>query len=271
MKIIYAFTHKLKDGKEIKLAIRRPTRFELDDADMYFSKFQSECIQKGILTKEMLIKSYKNFGGTLSNKEEKEYTQIFSSFVESKKKFEKAKTRKERDAIQKEIDIYFSSLRDIESEHEQLFDRTADVIARNKTILHLSLLMGVQNVQEDGDSEPIWDQVYSGSEFEDRYIDFCKKEEEDMDDSNSILSRISLFVTFWYYGNKNIKEEDFKKYDDLTKVEFDELTKSDDLPELDPEESDEPNPDIAEPSVDTAEPSLEESVKPDSNEPTASP
>lgn len=270
MKIIYAFEHKLKDGKEIKLAIRRPTRFELDDADMMFSKFQSECIQKGILTKEMLIKSYKNFGGTLSNKEEKEYTQIFASFVESKKKFEKAKTRKERDAIQKEIDIYFSSLRDIESEHEQLFDRTADVIARNKTILHLSLLMGVQNVSEDEESGPVWNPVYSGEEFEDRYIDFCKKEEEEPDDSNSILSRISLFVTFWYYGNKNIKEEDFKKYDELTKVEFDELTKSDEPLEFDAEESDESNPEIVEPSEALAEPVLEESVQPDSDEPTAS-
>jgi len=104
----------------------------------------------------------------------------------------------------------------------------------------------------------------------DRYIDFCKKEEEEPDDSNSILSRISLFVTFWYYGNKNIKEEDFKKYDELTKVEFDELTKSDEPLEFDAEESDESNPEIVEPSEALAEPVLEESVQPDSDEPTAS-
>ena len=72
MRTLYKFTHLTKDGKMLKLAIRKPTRLELDDADMMFSRFQSECIQKGILTKEMLLKSYKNFGGTLSNQEEKE-------------------------------------------------------------------------------------------------------------------------------------------------------------------------------------------------------
>lgn len=220
MKLLYTFKHKAPDGKEISLAIRKPTRLELDDADMMFSRFQSECISKGILTKEMLIKSYKNFGGALSNQEEKEYSKIFSTFVESKKKFDKAKTKKEREALQKEIDLYYSSLRDIEMEHEHLFDRTADVIARNKTILHLALLMGMINKQVEGET-PVWEQAYSGDEFEDRYNSFCEKEEEDSDLSNGVLSRISLFVTFWYYGDKNIKEEDFKKYDELTLPDFD--------------------------------------------------
>jgi len=226
MKVLYAFTHKLDDGKEVKLAIRRPTRFELDDADMLFSRFQSECIQKGILTKEMLIKSYKNFGGSLSNKEEKEYSKIFASYVESRKKFDKAKTKKERDLYQKEIDVYYTSLRDIEMDHEHLFDRTADVIARNKTILHLSLLMAMKDVQEDVDAgaEPIWEPLYSGEEFEDRYNAFCALEETDPDASNSTLSRVSLFVTFWYYGDKTLKEEDFKKYDELTRTDFNELS-----------------------------------------------
>lgn len=223
MKILYKFTHKLPSGKEVKLAIRKPTRFELDDADMMFSRFQSECIAKGILTKEMLIKSYKNFGGTLSNQEEKEYSKIFSSFVESRRKLDKAKTKKDREIYQKEIDTYYSSLRDIEMEHEHLFDRTADVIARNKTILHLSLLMGLIDTNEDPEGDPIFNSIYSGEEFEERYANFCEKEEENSDDAHSVLSRLTLFVTFWYYGDKSITEEDFKKYDELTLPDFNEF------------------------------------------------
>lgn len=222
MKILYKFAYKGKE-KEYKLAIRKPTRLEIDDADMMFSRFQSECISKGILTKEMLLKKYKNFGGTLSNDEEKEYSKIFGDFIEAKKKFDKTKNKKERETLQKEIDIYYTSLRDIEMEHEHLFDRTADVIARNRTIMHLSLLLGLidETTEEAADAE--WENLYKGDEFEDRYLDFCQKEEED-DDAAGMLQRISLFVTFWYYGNKNITEEDFKEYDQLTRSDFDEFT-----------------------------------------------
>ena len=221
MRLLYKFEHKDAAGKITKLAIRKPTRLELDDADMMFSKFQSECIGKGILTKEMLIKAYKNFGGTLSNQEEKEYSKVFESFVEARKKIDKAKTKKEKDLLQKEVDLYYSSLRDIEMEHEHLFDRTADVIARNKTILHLALLMGLKDTSEEKDADPVFESVYSGEEFEDRYNDFAEKEEADSDIANAVLSRISLFVTFWYYGDKTLTEEDFKKYDELTRSDFD--------------------------------------------------
>lgn len=223
MKVLYKFEYKNATGDVVKLAIRKPTRLELDDADMMFSKFQSECISKGILTKEMLIKAYKNFGGTLSNQEEKEYSKVFESFVEARKKIDKAKTKKEKDLLQKEVDLYYSSLRDIEMEHEHLFDRTADVIARNKTILHLALLMGLKDTNEEKDADPVFESVYKGEEFEDRYNNFAEKEESDSDIANAVLSRISLFVTFWYYGDKTLTEEDFKKYDELTRSDFDSM------------------------------------------------
>jgi hypothetical protein len=188
-----------------------------------FSKFQSECIQRGILTKEMLVKTIKNFGGVLSNKEEKEYSKIFGSFVEAKQKLDKAKNKKERETLQKEIDLYYSSLRDIEMEHEHLFDRTADVIARNKTIMHLALLIGMIDKKTDENDDPVWEPLFKGDEFEERYADFSNKEEENPDDTNNMLSRISLFTTFWYYGDKSINEENFKEYDELTRADFYDL------------------------------------------------
>lgn len=224
MRLLFKFDYKDKEGKVTNLAIKKPTRLELDEADLMFSQFQSECVKRGILTKEMMIRELKNFGGTLSDQEEKEYSKIFSSFIAAKKKFEKAKTKKEREILQKEIEVYYSSLRDIEMEHEHLFDRTADVIARNKTILHLSLLMACMDINEDEDSDADWQPVYTGSEFEERYSDFSDKEDVDAENANNMLSRVSLFVTFWYYGDKGITEEDFKKYDELTRSDYNMMT-----------------------------------------------
>lgn len=222
MRLFYNFKYKTPEGKEIHLGIRRPSRLELDDADMMFSKFQSECIAKGILTKEMLLKSYKNFGGILSNSEEKEYSKIFASFVETQRKLDSAKTKKEKEALKKELEVFFQSLRQMEVEHEHLFNRTADVIARNKTINHLSLLLAVVNTGTD--ESPTWERLYHGDEYEERYSYFAELEEKNPDEANAILSKITLFVTFWYFSNsKDLKEEDFKAYDELTSKDFDEI------------------------------------------------
>ncbi len=227
MRLLYKFDYKDTTGKISRLAIKKPSRLELDESDMMFSQFQSECVKRGILTKEMMIRELKNFGGTLSNDEEKEYSKIFAQFVAAKKRLEKAKTLKDKELIQKEIDVYFTSLRDIEMEHEHLFDRTADVIARNKTILHLSLLMAYIDINEDEDDEPNWQPVYSGNEFEDRYESFSDKEEIDAINANNMLSRVSLFVTFWYFGDKGLTEEDFKRYDELTRSDYNMMTNFD--------------------------------------------
>lgn len=222
MKLLYKFNFIKGDGKELKLAIRRPTRLEIDDADMMFSIFQSDAIKKGILTKEMLSKAIKNYGGILSSQEEKEYSKIFASYVETRKKLEKAKSKKEKDNLQKELDLYYSSLRDIELEHEHLFSRTADVIARDKTIMHISLLVSMIDLNDTDEGEAQWVPLYQGDEFQDRYNDFCQKELDDTD-AEGILAKINRFVTFWYYSDKGVTEKEFQDYDLLTREDFDEI------------------------------------------------
>jgi hypothetical protein len=208
MKLLHSFKlKKPSDNKEIELAIRKPTRSECDEADMMYSAFQSDCIRRGILTKEMTLKAYKNFGGAMSDTESKEYQKLTSNFYAISKKLETAKNEKQKQAFQKEYDMIWLALSQINNEHERLFDRTADVIARNKTILYLVLLLTIE--KENGG----WKNVFVGTDHSEREESFALLEEENFDDAEAILRKASTFVTFWYYGDRDIKEEDFKEYE----------------------------------------------------------
>jgi len=210
MKILYTFKlKKPSNGEEIELAIRKPTRSETDEADMLVSVFQSECIRRGVLTKEMMLKAYKNFGGAMSETEAKKYRKLSDNYAEVVFKMQKTQNKKELAKLQKQYDIIWAALSEINNEHEHLFNRTADVIARNKVILHLVLLLGLQKKDDQ------WVSVFQGVDFEDRYESFAAYEEIEPDDAEAILGKISSFVTFWYYGDKSLTENDFKECERL--------------------------------------------------------
>jgi hypothetical protein len=208
MKLLHSFKlKKPSDNTEIQLAIRKPTRSECDEADMMYSAFQSDCIRRGILTKEMALRAYKNFGGAMSDSENKEYQKLTSNFYAVSKKLENAKNKKEKESLQKEYDMIWLALSQINNEHERLFDRTADVIARNKTILYLVLLLTIEK------SDGAWKNVFVGADHNEREESFALLEEENYDDAEALLRKASTFVTFWYYGDRDIKEEDFQEYE----------------------------------------------------------
>ena len=49
---------KVKEKKPIEVQIKRPSRRELEEAELEYSIEMSRCIKRGILTKAMLYKKY---------------------------------------------------------------------------------------------------------------------------------------------------------------------------------------------------------------------
>lgn len=212
MRTIYTFKHKLPNkGEELELAVRKPTRMEIDEADMVYSGFISDCVKRGILTKEMLLKVYKNFDGVMSDDEAKEYVELVENFLTVTKKLEKAKGKKEIETLTKERAVYWSAVRDIESEQAKIFDRTAEQISSNKLVVYLCLLLALKK-EKDGS----YTDLFPGRDFEEKYASFAEMEEQDWDDAHSILNHFSIIVRFWYYGDPTITEDDIRAYDSLS-------------------------------------------------------
>lgn len=215
MNTLHTFVYKEKE-----YALKKPTRMEIDEADMIYSMNISECIKRGILTRDMLAKRYDDFGGHLTNSELKDYKNLMGEFAEVQKELQTVKTKKAKEAAEKKFEEIFSKLQQIQQIEENIFQRTAENIARNKTILWL--VFSLAQIKDGDGFEP----VYAGVEHEEKYNSYAKQEEEDSDFAQGLLSKFSIYVTYWY-TNKADKPEDFKALDDYLKTVEDSEEPSD--------------------------------------------
>ena len=61
----------------VEIQIRKPTRKQMQEAEMVFSIEMSRCIKAGILTKAMLMNKYSDTGGLLSESDAKELSKMY--------------------------------------------------------------------------------------------------------------------------------------------------------------------------------------------------
>ena len=64
----------VKVKEPIEFFIKRPSRRELEEAELEYSVEMSRCVKRGILTKAMLAKKYSDTSGIFSEDESKNYS-----------------------------------------------------------------------------------------------------------------------------------------------------------------------------------------------------
>ena len=74
-------TKKVKEIEPLAVKLKKPSRRELEDAELEFSVEMSKCIKKGILTKAMLAKKYSDTGGMLSENESKKLVDLYKKIA----------------------------------------------------------------------------------------------------------------------------------------------------------------------------------------------
>ncbi len=75
-------TKKVKEKEPLAVKIKKPSRRELEDAELEFSVEMSKCIKKGILTKAMLAKKYSDTGGLMSEDDAQELVDNYKKIFE---------------------------------------------------------------------------------------------------------------------------------------------------------------------------------------------
>lgn len=214
MRILHEFEVELKGESKVTLGFKRPSRMDIQEIDMVYSSYQSDCIKRGIITKDMLVKSYKDFGGYLSEQEVKQYTDTYEEFLSKQKQLADLKDGSEdSQELVKEIIKLYNDIQDFEMQEQDLFSKTAEVIARNRTILWIVLSF---IYEKDGDN---WKPIFAGGNDEAKFESYEKLEDEDPFKLDAIISRSSLFVSFWFTGRATTSE-DFKAVEDMLNNDF---------------------------------------------------
>jgi len=200
------------------IAIKNPTRRELEEADMEFSIEMSRCIKKGVLTKAMLAKKYSDTGGLLSESDatrlvdlyaklsdlEGEYTQKTLTHRDVTKLPKKIKTEVGR--LSAEVALARREIVTLESSYQSLFNHTADSKAQNRIILwyitHLAFFK-----DEEGEE---WTAFFEGEDFEEKVNSYYSKDELEDPLFQIAQGKIASIVSYWYFSNEP-KKEDFDK------------------------------------------------------------
>jgi hypothetical protein len=202
-------TKKVKTKEPLEIKLKKPSRRELEEAELEFSVEMSRCIKKGILTKAMLAKKYSDSGGLMSEDDAKtlveDYKKIFDLQSEySRLEIVQNKTPKQEervDEISKELVEVRRRIVESESNYQSLFDHTADVKAQNRLILWYVVMLTYFK-EEDEAPKP----YFGGGTFEDRLEEYYKREESEDPLYFLITKKAATILAFWFFNQATDKE-----------------------------------------------------------------
>ncbi len=183
---------------------------------MFYSIWLNKFIKMGLLTRAMLAKQHIDVGGTLDDKEKEYYSALYVKLFEKQMalqrfaiKSEGELSDNEKDRRQKliaEIGLIRKELTDFETVQASMFEHTADIKARNKTITwYLLFLTHYQYLDED---DAQLTPMFAGESYEEKYDVYKAKEEEEDDVFWGSIDKLSSIATIWYMSGVQ-QQEDF--------------------------------------------------------------
>lgn len=217
-------TKKVKVKEPLIIKLRRPSRRDLEEAELEFSVEMSKCVKKGILTKAMLAKKYSDTGGVMSEDEATSLVNLYKKIFDLQNEFSRLEIVQNKsdkqiarvEEITKELAEARRQIVEFESNYQSLFDHTADVKAQNRLILWYVIMLTY--IQNSADEEP--SPYFGEGDFDKRLIEYYKKEESEDSLYFLITKKAATILAFWFFNQASDK----KSFDGLMeKLEKNEL------------------------------------------------
>ena len=214
-------TKKVKEKVPVQIKIKRPSRRELEDAELEYSVELSRCVKKGILTKAMLFKKYSDTGGVGSEDDAQDYGKLYKEIFDIQNEYVRLenveeKTEKQKEKLEKlKEDLAFTKRKIVnaESSMHSLFDHTADTKAQNRLLLWYTLML--THIQREDDENPL--PYFEGEEFEEKINDYYGKEDNSSDLYEAIVKKVTTILAFWFFNQASTPDEFNKLIEDMEK------------------------------------------------------
>tara|TARA_R100001086_G_scaffold242576_1_gene170379 strand:+ start:320 stop:1075 length:756 start_codon:yes stop_codon:yes gene_type:complete len=217
-------TKTVKEKVPIQIRIKRPSRRQLEEAELEYSVEMSRCVKKGILTKAMLYKKYSDTGGVWAEEDAQDYGKLYKEIFDTQNEYIRLesvtkKTKEQKDRIEELKNVIAEkkrSLIDAETAMHSLFDHTADVKAQNRLLLWYTLML--THIQGEKDEQP--EEYFKGDNFEEKVDDYYLKEEEESDLYSQIVQKVTTVLAFWFFNQASEPEEFNKLIEDMEEGEL---------------------------------------------------
>lgn len=201
-------TKKVKEETPVRIVIKRPTRRQIDKADVQYATKLSEYMRLGILTRAMVTKKYADTGGVLTEDEAKYLTSRYKKLAELQKSFMNFSMKidtltdiqkAEFTSVTDEINQIRKEIAETESNYSFIFQHTSDMKAANHVILFYSLMLThIEETDETG--KPVYKPFFKGDTYEEKMEDYYLKEESADTFYSKVRQKLTYFMAFWYNG-----------------------------------------------------------------------
>ena len=202
---------KVKEKIPYAIRLKRPSRRELEEAELEYSVEMSKCVKKGILTRAMLFKKYSDTGGMYTDDESRDYGEIYRKLLTLQNEYVRMDsidkpTDSQKEKLEKIKDDLAESkkkLVELESNMHSLFDHTADTKAQNKLLLWYTLML--THIQGESDEAPV--PYFKGDTFEEKTKDYYDKEDNSDEFYQEIVKKVTTILAFWFFNQASKPEE----------------------------------------------------------------
>lgn len=202
--------------------LKKPTRSLSDEAELYHGSEMAKAVKSGMMTLSQLEKRFVNDGGILSEPERDNYAKLLTSLRDKQIEYHKISLKNAADRTPEENQQFTDLITDLlkiqndlqafQLDNEQLFNSTADIRARNKTVLWW--VLNISYKEEGGKEIPF----FSGNTLEEKLQDYDKISEGNDEFQILVIGRFTYLFTLYYLGKANT-EPDFQYF-------FEQLEKS---------------------------------------------
>jgi hypothetical protein len=201
----------LKKNRPVAFKLQKPTRRLFEAGELYYAVKLSEGIKAGLLTTAQVSKRYENDGGVYTDAEKSRLRELRNDIAELQAEYFKLdrddeKADKEKVRILSHINECRNEISELENVHQYIYDQTAEVKARNKTILWWILNMAHQ--QNQGNKNQFLEMFGKSDDLEDKLDHYDRLEEGGDVFVQESLKKLAYYVSYWYVS-KNVSDEDF--------------------------------------------------------------
>jgi hypothetical protein len=208
-------SRNVKKAKPIKIAIQKPNRKLYEGAERFYAVQIADFIKAGLLPYSLVQKRYANDGGPLSEPEKQYLIKLKEEAASLENKYfsvieSDGDVAKQRNELLVKINNINAEVSNIQNGYADIFENTAEMKARNKTIewwvLHLSY------IDEDGTG---YKPLFGDGTHEDKlnkYDDFDDREDKF---TNECIRKMSYLISFWFAAKSSLSKIDFESMDRL--------------------------------------------------------
>ncbi len=210
-------TTKVEKPVNVPVCLKRPSRVEKEEADLERAVWETHFITKGILPQALLLKTYANYGGILSEGQKKDYQKMQADFLLAETELRRLQvtepeSKESINTLANQMVDLREQILDFQQEQAVFFNNTAEAKARQKLIEWLVLHLSFYKPVKADESLDEWTPLFAGKTTDEKLASFDKMIEENSELFGKSRSMLEFLATVLASSEGPISKEDIEAF-----------------------------------------------------------